>query len=80
MVNAIEKAREDQKATILYYKDEGRHEGLKQGLEQGLEQGEWKEKIKIIENAVRIGLPLQTIMELTGLDEEKIRSLLPKMS
>ena len=54
--------------------------GLQQGLEQGLEQGEWKQKIKIIENAVRIGLPLQTIMELTGLDEEKIRSLLPKKS
>ncbi|MEI6065985.1 MAG: transposase, partial [Methylococcaceae bacterium] len=41
----------------------------------GLEQGEWKEKMKIIENAHRIGLPMQTIMELTGLDEEKIRSL-----
>jgi hypothetical protein len=46
----------------------------------GLEQGEGKAKMKIIENAVRIGLPLQTIMELTGLDEEKILSLLPKSS
>ena len=46
----------------------------------GLEQGEWKEKMKIIENADRIGLPMQTIMELTGLDEEKIMSLLPKKS
>ena len=52
--------------------------GLQKGLEQGLEQGEWKEKLKIIENAIRIGLPMQTIIELTGLDEEQISSLLPK--
>jgi len=34
--------------------------------------------MKIIENAYRIGLPMQTIIELTGLDEKKIMSLLPK--
>ena len=44
----------------------------------GLEQGEWNAKMKIIENADRIGLPMQTIIELTGLDEKKIMSLLPK--
>ena len=52
--------------------------GMEQGLEKGLEQGEWQEKLKIIENANRIGLPMQTIIELTGLDEEKISALLPK--
>jgi predicted transposase/invertase (TIGR01784 family) len=57
---------------------QGLEQGLEKGLEQGLEQGEWNEKIKIIENADRIGLPMQTMIELTGLDEEKIRSLLPK--
>ncbi len=51
---------------------------LEKGLEQGLEQGEWKEKLKIIENAVRISLPMQIIIDLTGLDEEQISSLLPK--
>jgi MoaA/NifB/PqqE/SkfB family radical SAM enzyme len=45
-----------------------------------LEQGEWQAKIKIIENAARIGLPMQTIIVLTGLNEEKILSLLPKSS
>ena len=44
----------------------------------GIEQGEWKNTLKIIENAVRIGLPMQAIIELTGLDEEKISSFLPK--
>ena len=52
--------------------------GMEQGIEQGMAQGEWQEKLKIIENANRMGLPMQTIIELTGLDEEKISSLLPK--
>ena len=59
---------------------QGLEQGLEKGLEQGLEQGEWNEKIKIIENADRIGLPMQTMIELTGLDEEKIISILPKKS
>ncbi len=44
----------------------------------GMEQGKWQEKLKIIETANRIGLPMQAIIELTGLDEEKINALLPK--
>ncbi|NOT14943.1 MAG: Rpn family recombination-promoting nuclease/putative transposase [Methylotenera sp.] len=52
--------------------------GLEQGMALGIEQGEWKEKLKIIENAERLGLPIQTIMELTGLDEAKIMSLMSK--
>ena len=41
-------------------------------------KGKWQEKLKIIENADRMGLSMQTIIELTGLDEEKIRLLLKK--
>ena len=71
-----------QKSSIKYATktglQQGLEKGLEKGLEQGLEQGEWKEKLKIIENAIRIGLPMQTIIELTGLDEEQISSLLPK--
>ena len=53
-------------------------QGLEKGLQQGLEQGEWNNTLKIIENANRMGLPMQAIIELTGLDEEKISALLPK--
>ncbi len=71
-----------QKSSIKYATktglQQGLEKGLEKGLEQGLEQGEWKEKLKIIENAIRIGLPMQTIIDLTGLDEEQISSLLPK--
>ena len=51
---------------------------MEQGLQQGLEQGEWNNTLKIIENANRMGLPMQAIIELTGLDEEKISALLPR--
>jgi predicted transposase/invertase (TIGR01784 family) len=46
--------------------------GLQQGLEQGLEQGALSEKTKIVLNAHQMGLPVQTISQLTGLDEDKI--------
>ena len=58
--------------------EQGLQQGLEQGLQQGLEQGEWNNTLKIIENAHRMGLPMQAIIELTGLDEEKISALLPK--
>ncbi len=67
-----------QKSSIELATKTGLEQGLQQGLEQGLEQGEWNVKIKIIENAYRMGLPMQTIIALTGLDEEKITSLLPQ--
>ena len=75
-----------QKSSIEFATKTGMEQGLEKGLEQGmaqgveigLEQGEWQEKLKIIENANRMGLPMQTIIELTGLDEEKISALLPK--
>ena len=57
---------------------QGLEQGLEQGLQQGLEQGEWNKTLNIIQNANRMGLPMQAIIELTGLDEEKISALLPK--
>jgi predicted transposase/invertase (TIGR01784 family) len=55
---------------------QGLEQGLEQGLQQGLEQGEWDTKIKMIINAHQMGLPLQTISELTSFDEDKIMSVL----
>lgn len=68
MVNAIEKAREDQKATILYYKDEGRAEGLEQGKEE------------IATNMLKKGLDHQLIIEITGLDQTILHKLAAEMN
>ena len=67
-----------QKSSIEFATKTGMEQGLEKGLQQGLEQGEWNKTLKIIENAHRMGLPMQAIIELTGLEEEKISALLPK--
>ena len=54
--------------------------GLKQGLEEGLEQGEWNAKVTMILNAHQLGLPIQTISELTGVDEDKILAVVQSQS
>jgi len=59
---------------------QGLEEGLEQGLEKGLEQGEWNAKVTMIINAHQLGLPMQTISELTGVDEDKILSAVQNRS
>jgi len=55
--------------------EQGIEKGLEQGIEKGLEQGEWNAKIAMIINAHQLGLPMQTISELTGVDEDKISAV-----
>ncbi len=50
--------------------------GLQQGLQQGLLQGESDAIIKMVLNAHKMGLAMQTISELTGLNEDKIMLIL----
>ena len=47
-------------------------QGLEQGLEQGLQQGEVNATTKMVLNAHQIGLPIRTIIDLTGLREDEI--------
>ncbi|MGZ8158610.1 MAG: hypothetical protein ACXWT1_01760 [Methylobacter sp.] len=54
--------------------------GLQQDLEQGFMQGESDAKIKMVLNAHKMGLPMQTISELTGLDEDGIMLILREQS
>ena len=35
-------------------------------------EGEWNAKVTMIISAHQLGLPMQTISELTGIDEDKI--------
>lgn len=65
-----------QKSSIELAARTGLQQGLQQGLEQGLIQGESDAKIKMVLNAHKMGLPLQTISELTDLDEDKIKLIL----
>jgi len=64
-----------QKSSIELATKTGLKQGLEQGLEKGLEQGEWNAKVTMIINAHQLGLPIQTISELTGVDEDNISAI-----
>jgi len=64
-----------QKSSIELATKTGLKQGLEQGIEKGLEQGEWNAKVAMIINAHQLGLPMQTISELTGVDEDKISAV-----
>jgi len=70
MVDHIEKAREDYKASIAYYKDEGREEGKKEGRQE--------QTLSIAQNMLKEGISLETIQRVTGLKEEELYVLQQK--
>lgn len=65
-----------QKSSIELAARTGLQQGLEQGLQQGLVQGESDAIVKMVLNAQKMGLPMQTISELTGLNEDKIMLIL----
>jgi predicted transposase/invertase (TIGR01784 family) len=62
-------------------KDEGLQKGLQQGLQQGIKQGLQKglleKAISTAKTALKLMLPIEQIMQLTGLSEEEISKLSP---
>ncbi len=61
----------DLKSTLDTYLEEGRREGIKQGTEQGRNE---REKEIAIE-ALKQGLPIETIVSLTGLSKDVIEKI-----
>ena len=55
-------------------------DSIDSGLEKGLEQGEWNTKVTMILNTHQLGLPIQTISELTDVDEDKILAVVTNRS
>ena len=55
--------------------ERGLERGLEQGLEQGLAKGREKEKEGIARNLKEMGLPIETIVQATGLTVENIAKL-----
>lgn len=50
---------------------EGRMEGLAEGLEKGLEKG----RIEVARNMKKLGVPMEVIIQSTGLSEKDIEIL-----
>ncbi len=55
--------------------EKGLVEGMEKGLAKGLEQGKLTEKLQIAQQAKILGLPIETIMQMTGLTEQQMQSL-----
>ena len=54
---------------------EGIEQGRMQGIEQGMEQGIEQNKIAILKNALKMGLPEEQIQKLLGISVEEINQL-----
>ena len=55
--------------------EKGIKEGLKEGIEKGLEEGSMKEKINLAKKMKAKNMPLDDIIELTGLTKEKLEEI-----
>lgn len=68
IVNAIRTAEKKKFA-------EGLAEGMAEGMAKGKAEGEKETKEKIAVNLLSLGVPLETIMQASGLSEEEIKNL-----
>ena len=55
--------------------DYGFDRGLEQGLEQGLQRGSKNKQIEITKKLLAISMPIEQIIEITGLTEEEIKNI-----
>ena len=70
IVNAIRTAEKKKFA-------EGMAEGMAKGKAEGMAKGEKAAKVKIAANLLSLGVPMETIMQASGLSEEEIKSIMP---
>ena len=56
-------------------KEEGREEGLTKGREEGLTKGREEGRKEIAVNLLKLGVPVEKVMEATGLSEKEIKKL-----
>lgn len=68
IVNAIRTAEKKKFA-------EGLAEGMAEGMAKGKAEGEKETKEKIAVNLLSLGVPLEIIMQASGLSEEEIKNL-----
>lgn len=59
-----EKAIRDEKNGLRHAREEGIEEGIKQGIGQGIEQ--------VTKKMIKLNMPVEDIMNITGLKEEEI--------
>ena len=63
------------RSDIVSIQESSFNHGITQGIEKGIEKGFRVKAIETAKKAQAMGLPIQTIIELTGLSEEEILKL-----
>ena len=54
---------------------EGKIEGIKEGKIEGIKEGERKKEIELTENLIKIDLPVEKIIQVTGLSEKEVMKI-----
>ena len=54
----------------------GKAEGMAEGMVKGKAEGEKEAKVKIASNLLSLGVPIETIIQASGLSEEEIKNIL----
>jgi predicted transposase/invertase (TIGR01784 family) len=62
------------------WKEQGKDEGIEIGVEIGKEEGSETTKWTVARKSLKMGLDIDSIAEITGLPEEKIKLLASKMN
>ena len=79
IAEAREKAQMDMDSMIGDARHEGREEGLqegvKKGLKKGLKKGRQEGKLEVARNALREGMPVETVVKISGLSLEEVKRL-----
>ena len=65
----------DIKNSLDTARKEGITEGITEGMAEGIAEGIAKEKAKIAKKLLEIGMPLESIIQVTGLTENEINNL-----
>lgn len=55
--------------------EQGMQKGIQQGIQQGQQQGERTAKIETARNALAMGLTIDQIVQITGLNKEELESM-----
>jgi predicted transposase/invertase (TIGR01784 family) len=58
--------------------EQGIEQGLEQGLEQGIEQGAKQSIEQVVIKSLHAGMKIQTIAQITGLDEKKLQDIMKR--
>ena len=70
-----EKWEMDWNSSMDYSKREGIKEGKKEGIKEGVTEGRKKERIENAKKMKEKNIPIETIVEITGLTKEEIEKL-----